>query len=127
MTEAKHTPGPWSLHPVDDTSIGVKGADGEWLEVANVGGDYNQPETWPVMEANARLICAAPDLIKVAQNIEVKGPDADAVFWLVLHGHGMTAKAMFRLGSIDLVAVQAMCLFEEDRRAAIAKARGEAA
>ena len=55
-----HTPGPWRVGPVDDTV--VTAADGS--EVAAIDGDYNQPELWPVMEANARLIAAAPDLLE---------------------------------------------------------------
>lgn len=52
------TPGPWRVGPVDDTR--VESADGS--EVADIDGDYNQPETWPVMEANARRIARVPDL-----------------------------------------------------------------
>lgn len=43
----------------DDTVV----IDTTGAEVAAIDGDYNQPETWPVMEANARLIAAAPDLL----------------------------------------------------------------
>jgi hypothetical protein len=39
------------------------GADGVRYEVAQIDGDYNEPDLWPVMEANARLIAAAPDLL----------------------------------------------------------------
>ena len=31
--------------------------------MAQIDGDYNEPDLWPVMEANARLIAAAPDLL----------------------------------------------------------------
>ena len=63
MTERKWTPGPWRVGPVDDTR--VEDADGN--EVAQIDGDYNQPETWPLMEANARLIAAAPDLYEALE------------------------------------------------------------
>ena len=53
------TPGPWRVGPVDDCR--VEDADGN--EVAQIDGDYNQPETWPLMEANARFIAAARDLV----------------------------------------------------------------
>ena len=53
------TPGPWNVGPIDDTRV----EDTLGNEVAQIDGDYNQPETWPVMEANARLIAAAPDLL----------------------------------------------------------------
>ncbi len=61
-TETKFTPGPGVVGPVDDTVVTHMGADGKRYEIAQIDGDYNQPETWPVMEANARLIAAAPDL-----------------------------------------------------------------
>lgn len=52
------TPGPWRVGPVDDTI--VTAPDG--TTVAEIDGDYNSPDLWPMMEANARLIAAAPDL-----------------------------------------------------------------
>lgn len=54
------TPGPWRVGPVDDTR--VEDADGN--EVAEIDGDYNQPETWPLMEANAEAIALLPALIR---------------------------------------------------------------
>ena len=59
---AQHTPGPWRLHPTDDTMvIGVNGRD----EIAEMRGYYStQPD---VMEANARLIAAAPDMLAVCE------------------------------------------------------------
>ena len=44
---------------MDDTRI----VDADGVEVALASGDYDQPDEWPVMEANARLIAAAPDLL----------------------------------------------------------------
>lgn len=67
----KHTPGPWEVGPVDDTVVTHVGADGVRLVVAEIDGDYNQPETWPIMEANARLIAAAPELLDFARQIFV--------------------------------------------------------
>ena len=64
---AQHTPGPWVVGPVDDTVVTHLGADGRRYEVAAVEGDYNDPDQWPVMEANARLIAAAPDLLEAAK------------------------------------------------------------
>lgn len=60
---SKHTHGPWVVGPVDDTVVTHLGADGVRYEVAQIDGDYNEPDLWPVMEANARLIAAAPDLL----------------------------------------------------------------
>jgi hypothetical protein len=71
---AGHTPGPWVVGPVDDTIVTHLGADGFRYEVAAVDGDYNQPDEWPVMEANARLIAAAPEMLQalewIADNYE---------------------------------------------------------
>lgn len=52
------TPGPWRVGPVDDTV--VIAPDGS--EVAAIDGDYNEPDLWPVMEANARRIARLPEL-----------------------------------------------------------------
>lgn len=65
MNAAQHTPGPWRVGPVDDTRV----EDANGNEVAQIDGDYNQPETWPLMEANARLIAAAPDLLHSLKEI----------------------------------------------------------
>lgn len=53
-----YTPGPWKIHPVDDTTV----IDATGAEVAAIDGDYNDPDTWPLMEANARLIALAPEM-----------------------------------------------------------------
>jgi len=50
------TPGPWRVGPVDDTR--VEASDGS--EVAQIDGDYNEPDLWPIMEANARRIARVP-------------------------------------------------------------------
>ena len=65
MSESKHTPGPWKVSPTDDTVV----IDATGAEVAAIDGDYNDPDTWPQMEANARLIAAAPDLLDALQNL----------------------------------------------------------
>lgn len=52
------TPGPWRVGPVDDTV--VVAADGS--EIAAIDGDYNEPDLWPMMEANARRIARVPDM-----------------------------------------------------------------
>ena len=62
----KHTPAPWQTSLTDDTVVIHIGADGVHYEVATIDGDYNEPDLWPVMEANARLIAAAPDLLALA-------------------------------------------------------------
>ena len=56
----KFSKGPWKVGPVDDTRV----EDAKGNEVAQIDGDYNKPETWHIMEANARLISAAPQLLE---------------------------------------------------------------
>lgn len=51
-------PGPWRVSLTDDTV--VIGPDR--AEVAAIDGDYNEPDLWPIMEANARLIALTPQL-----------------------------------------------------------------
>jgi len=59
------TPGEWRVGPVDDTI--VTAADGS--EVAQIDGDYNEPDLWPIMEANAAHIArCSPDNIRAVAN-----------------------------------------------------------
>lgn len=74
---AKHTPGPWGLteHFVE----GKYGSPDRWtceitcpdnnLIVADIPEYRTYPEETPMIEANARLIAAAPDLYIFAQEI----------------------------------------------------------
>lgn len=100
MSGATHTPGPWRVGPVDDTIV----TDAAGKEVAAIDGDYNDPDTWPLMEANARLIAAAPDLLaalrRAKETIRV---------W-----HGPNAWDIYDRVSPEMVAINA----------AIAKAEG---
>lgn len=50
---------PWRVGPVDDTRV----EDAKGNEVALIDGDYNDPDTWHIMESNARLISASPELL----------------------------------------------------------------
>ena len=50
--------GPWKVNPTDDTTVITHDRN----MVAEIDGDYNEPDLWPVMEANARLIAAAPTM-----------------------------------------------------------------
>ena len=52
-----HTPGPWKLAMTDDTLI----VDHAREPIAQALGDY--ANEWEVMENNARLIAASPDLL----------------------------------------------------------------
>ena len=74
------TPGPWRVGPVDDTR--VEDADGN--EVAQIDGDYNQPETWPLMEANAEAIALLPALIReVIDRREAEAWRTPCIAWTV--------------------------------------------
>ena len=65
MSNAKHTPGPWRVSLSDDTVV----IDAHGREVAMIDGDYNRPDEWPIMEANTRLIAAAPDLLATLERL----------------------------------------------------------
>ena len=76
MSEAKHTPGPWSVakpeHPdsgqIDDRLIYAV-ADGKWLHVAESYQYQNNDNRDPngAALANASLIAAAPDLLEACE------------------------------------------------------------
>lgn len=57
-TEQKHTPGPWTAEGFEGMGWGIYATDEEPV-VWEMGGIDN--------EANARLIAAAPDLLKACQ------------------------------------------------------------
>jgi hypothetical protein len=63
----KFTPGPWSIHPVASTA--VVGSTG--FVVAACGGHSSNArdpeELHSELQANARLIAAAPDLLEAAR------------------------------------------------------------
>lgn len=76
MTQAQteRTAGKWKLSPTDDTCI----IDAERNVVAEISGDYNSPDTWPLMEANARFIvtaCNAHDELVAALRAVVEHND----------------------------------------------------
>ena len=52
------TPGPWRVSPTDDTTV----INRDRNVVAEIDGDYNEPDLWPIMEANACIIAAAPEM-----------------------------------------------------------------
>lgn len=105
----KHTPGPWVVGPTDDTVVTHLGKDGVRYEVAAIDGDYNHPDKWPVMEANARLIAAAPELLGAL----VEAKRMLGAYALLLE-RGENASDAARVTAI-----------EKQAAAALAKARGE--
>lgn len=140
--DKKHTDGPWFIEE-NATQINEADVDGEgWtsktfcIRKEKLGKKICEMSAWswqnPVsylsdpqeVKANAKLIAAAPDLEAVASNFEITGPDADGLVWLVLHGNGTTGKAAFSLGSSENVAGKVALFLEDDRRAALFKARG---
>lgn len=103
--------GPWRVSLTDDTV--VIGPDR--AEVAAIDGDYNEPDLWPIMEANARLIALAPQLaealIEVRERLsrlsrwldtdaEILADLSDAVFADHHHICGEIAAALARIDAI---------------------------
>ena len=122
--KAKHTPGPWFTLREGFSAIYVEARiEGGMLQEVAMCGPTEAGASQ--QEANAALIATAPELLSVAVNFEVSGPDSDGLLWLLLHGNGTTGKAMFNLGKAHTVAAQVALHLEADRRAAIAKAIGE--
>jgi hypothetical protein len=79
MTEIKHTPGPWRLRPDDSQCHEIQGIDtgGVWvLRAKAYGGTVEE------IEANARLIAVAPELLGVCQ-------------WILLPDHPIGSDAEF--------------------------------
>ena len=65
----KHTPGPWTMHPRFDDGAEVRAiAPVAWCSVATtVGSSGNQSIDAAEARANARLIAAAPDLLRALE------------------------------------------------------------
>lgn len=75
MSETKHTPGPWVAYE-DDFCGGYYGgpADGRkpWAVIQEVDGlclAVVVPDCLPNVEANARVLAAAPDLLASAREV----------------------------------------------------------
>ena len=65
----KHTPGPWTMHPrFDDGAEVCAIAPVAWCSVAStVGSSGDQSIDAAEARANARLIAAAPDLLRALE------------------------------------------------------------
>lgn len=61
VASCDHTPGPWTIHQTR------KGAE-VWIQSERgTVFDSGAPNEWPLSEANARLIAAAPDLLAACE------------------------------------------------------------
>lgn len=82
--KAQHTPGPWAVksaqHPISDT-LGVRGPQGQWVALVH---PLTGPQRDPATDANARLIAAAPDLLKALERIAAGKPDHHGFAALVI-------------------------------------------
>ena len=63
----KHTPGPWDRDPYNDNLIIVKGSNPYLYIIAEVDPVASSEITDFEIEANARLIAAAPDLLEACK------------------------------------------------------------
>lgn len=69
MSETRHTPGPWVIHPMAATLVWQRGLD---RSIASAGGHFSTAEPdggYEENRANARLISAAPDLYEALKDI----------------------------------------------------------
>lgn len=126
MSEIKRpwTAGPWEART--DHEYGANGLYPVWYvhTPCNRVGIARQPAFSETArgEANARLISAAPEMAEALLNFEIKGPDADGLVWLILHGRGTTGKGMLQIGHADTLIAQVAVSLEGDRLAALRKA-----
>lgn len=102
----------------------IRDANGE--AVASIYGANGACHQDPTSTARTLLFAAAPDLKGVAENFAITGPDDDGLIWLALHGNGTTGMAVINLGRATGLAGKVALALEEDRCAALAKARGMA-
>jgi hypothetical protein len=61
---SKFTPGPWHVQGVCETTV----VDKHRNIIAEIEGDYDDPDHLTFMVANARLIAAAPDLVEALRD-----------------------------------------------------------
>lgn len=82
MSEAKHTPGPWSADWWYHEASGQGGwsfsAGGRRLPLCDMEMD---PAKDDEPEANARLISAAPEILEALRLLMIEGPDLDEMSW----------------------------------------------
>ena len=106
-TSPAHTPGPWDVEPKGSRHF-VDGADGLTVAYLDRAGVRERSE----IEANARLIAAAPTLLEALEATEAKLTQAARAFYCA-----GSAKALRE-------AFEGWRTTSESAREAIAKARG---
>lgn len=79
-TEAKHTPGPWKVS-TETARVETTGMDTTFVTAGNDKGSDGLGVAWipkhcPNVEADARLIAAAPDLLRFVRAIDESAKDA---------------------------------------------------
>ena len=81
MTQGKHTPGPWVNGHYDDINdeIVIQTHEGEYVASIDCDGAY-EGKIAATIDANARLIAAAPDMLEALQECraELEAYEADA-------------------------------------------------
>ena len=100
MTQGKHTPGPWRYAPTNTETVSHLVRCSEGYAVADVTHWFDLP-----VDANARLIAAAPDMLEALQSAQ----ESIATF-IGVHGYP------FESGAGDVL---------REVNAAIAKATGD--
>jgi hypothetical protein len=73
--QAKHTPGPWNTEDrrylitdaPDEGNVGIYDCNGLWL--ADVHGAHVGPKNRADVDANVRLIAAAPELLEALERV----------------------------------------------------------
>jgi hypothetical protein len=88
----KHTPGPWGWDDVPGSGIQIRGPykGGTRLLFIEIWRQFPEREWDAEMEANARLIAAAPDLLESLQEIVAA---ADGAGWSQLDATLAKARA----------------------------------
>lgn len=119
-TKRPWTPGPWLTKALTVYSL-TDGPNPENIWWARLSTQHNNA-SHADLAANASLISVAPDMAEALLNFEIKGPDADGLVWLILHGRGTTGKGMLQIGHADTLIAQVAVSLEGDRLAALRKA-----
>lgn len=93
-----HTPGPWGIEKTQgDRWIGPMRAGGEKIETVVVRVDYSEnyiDEAKEQIEANARLIAAAPELLEMCRAVVDCDDTEDTEYAMILEKlHAVIRKA----------------------------------